>query len=290
MPTIAEEMRARWKKRPKASHKGDFGRVFILAGSEGFSGAAHLTSAACVRSGAGLVTLGVPEKIYPVLARRESEVMVKPFLSTPEGTLHPKALGAILNFAETQDVIALGPGLSRHAGTQRLVREIVLKTFQPLVIDADGLNAFRGKPELLKKSAGRTLLTPHPGEFVRLFGGMLRDCVDVRKKRAGSVAKAYGAVVLLKGYRSVIASPGGLLYVNATGNPGMATGGTGDVLTGILASLIGQKFSLWDSARYGAYIHGLAGDLAARRIGQVSLKAGDLTEYLPQAFKRTLRW
>ncbi|MFA6599991.1 MAG: NAD(P)H-hydrate dehydratase [Candidatus Omnitrophota bacterium] len=285
---LAPEIRKSWKRRARAAHKGDFGRVLILAGSKGYAGAAHLAASACLRAGAGLVTLGVPEKIYTVLARREAEVMVKPFASTHEGTLSRRSLRAILDFARTQDVLAVGPGLSRQSETQALVRALIREVSLPVVLDADGLNALEGHPALLKKITGRFILTPHPGEFLRLFGGPLTGAPSVRKKRAAQAAKSCGGIVLLKGRGTVVAAPNGKTYVNTTGNPGMATGGSGDVLTGMIAALLGQGFSPWDAARFGAYLHGLAGDLAARKFGEISMTAGDLLTFLPQVIRKTL--
>ena len=284
-PKLEKEIRRVWKLRPRRAHKKDFGRIFILAGSRGFTGAAVLTSFAALRSGAGLVTLGCPDKVYTVLARQHSEVMVRPYPSTPVGTLSEKGFSEILKFLKTQDVGAIGPGLGRHPGTERLVREILLQPPVPMVVDADGLNAFQGRTEFLKRCSQKMILTPHPGEFVRVFGPKLSAMDQDRKRRAAEVAKKYKKVIVLKGYRTVIASPDGRTAVNPTGNPGMATGGTGDVLTGIIAALLGQGLNLFDAARFGVYLHGLAGDLAARKLGEVSLVAGDLVDFLPQAIR-----
>ncbi|MCM8776238.1 MAG: NAD(P)H-hydrate dehydratase, partial [Candidatus Omnitrophica bacterium] len=269
------------------SHKGDYGRIFILAGSEGLTGAAHLAGMGALRMGAGLVTVGVPLKVYPIIARREAEVMVRPFPSTREGTLADKGFGLLQKFLKSQNVLALGPGLSQNRDTQKLIRRLVARTSLPVVIDADGLNAFCGYLSSLKKSRGRAVLTPHPGEFVRLFSGDLTSEEAVRRKRAVEIASRFGAVLVLKGHRTVVAAPSGQVYVNATGNPGMATGGTGDILTGMIAALIGQHFSLFDAARFGVYIHGLAGDLAAREIGQISLTAGDILQFVPLAIQKS---
>ena len=260
-----------------------------MAGSEGLTGAAHLCALGALRAGAGLVTLGVPRKIYTILARREAEVMVRPFASTAEGTLASRALKPILDFSKTQDVLAVGPGLSQHSETQRLIRQLVSQTRHTLVLDADGLNAFKGHLEVLKYCRGRAVLTPHPGEFIRLFGGRLSADDQERKKRARQVAEKFGIFMILKGRHTMIASPEGRIYLNRTGNPGMATGGTGDILTGILAALLGQNFSFWDSARFGVYLHGLAGDIAKRKTGEVSLIAADILNVLSGAIKRTVR-
>lgn len=286
--TIIQEIRKKWRPRRPTAHKGDFGRVFILAGSRGLAGAAHLAGMGALRAGAGLVTVGVPDPIYNIAARREAEVMVKPFPSTREGSLGQKALKPIEQFLKTQDVLALGPGLSQNAETQKLVRTLLQRNTLPVVIDADALNALGGRTPLLK-NCGQAVLTPHPGEFVRLFGGKLSRADSLRKKRARETAMRFKVTIVLKGHRTVVAAPDGRLYWNPTGNPGMATAGAGDVLTGILAALIGQRFSLWDAARFAVFFHGLAGDLAAKKFGQTSLVAGDLLNFLPAAFKKGIK-
>ena len=288
MMEIIREIRKKWKPRRPTAHKGDFGRVFILAGSRGLAGAAHLVGMGALRAGAGLVTVGVPDRIYNIVARREAEVMVRPFPSTREGSIGQKALRPIRQFLKTQDVLAVGPGLSQNAETQKWVRTLLQRNTLPVVIDADALNALRGHTLLLKK-CGRAVLTPHPGEFVRLFGGRLGRADSIRKKRARETAQRFGVTMVLKGHRTVVAAPDGRVYRNPTGNPGMATAGAGDVLTGILAALIGQGFSLWDAARFAVFFHGLAGDLAAKKIGPTGLVAGDLLNFLPAAFKKGLK-
>ncbi|MBI3317376.1 MAG: NAD(P)H-hydrate dehydratase [Candidatus Omnitrophica bacterium] len=286
--------------RSPTSHKGDFGRVFILAGSCGLTGAAHLAGMGALRAGAGLVTVGVPEKVYSIVARREAEVMVRPFASTGEGTLAFKALPAIEKFLKTQDVLALGPGLSQNPETQKLIRLLLKKNKIPVVVDADGLNALKGHTDFLKEISGRAVLTPHPGEFVRTFGLVLpphlyplphrgegRVRSDLfRKKAAEIIAHRFKIVLVLKGHHTVVAAPDKKTYVNKSGNPGMASGGTGDVLTGVIAALIGQKLSLFEAASLGVYLHGLAGDLAAKKMGEASLVASDLLDSLPLALKK----
>jgi NAD(P)H-hydrate epimerase len=278
--SVAEKL-----KRPATIHKGDMGRVFILAGSRGMTGAAHLAGMAALRSGAGLVTIGIPDAVYLVIAKRESELMIRSLPSTSQGTLSLKGLAEIKRFCATQNVLAIGPGLSQHATTQQLVRKVLLATELPLVVDADGLNALKGHLKILEPCRGRAVLTPHPGEFVRVFGGKLDDSDAMRKKRAMDGAQKHGVVIVLKGHRTVIATPGGDCHVNTTGNPGMATAGSGDVLTGMIAALIGQGLPYFEAACLGAHVHGLAGDRAAGKIGQTSLIAGDLIRFLPEAFK-----
>lgn len=279
------EIRRKWKPRKREAHKGDFGRLLILAGSRGMTGAAHLAAMAALRTGAGLVTLGVPERVYPVLARREAEVMVRPFASTAAGTFALGAARPVLEFLKNQDVFAIGPGLSQNPGTQKFVKKIIRETQVPVVIDADGLNALKGETKILKACRGRAVLTPHPGEFQRVFEKTPGDSGALRKKVASEIAKKFGVILVLKGHRSVVAAPSGEVFVNFTGNPGMATAGTGDVLTGMIAALIGQGFSLWDAARFGVYLHGFAGDLAVKKTGEASLVAGDILDFLPRAIR-----
>lgn len=285
---LVREIKAAWKPRRKSAHKGDFGRILILAGSKGLTGAAYLTALACLKSGAGLVTLGVPESVYPIFAKLAREVMVKPFPSTKRGSLSLKAYGPIKTFLATQDVLALGPGLSQDHETQKLIRQIVCSTKCPCVLDADALSVFQAKPQLFKKVEGPLILTPHPGEFTRVFGKKLSAIDSVRKKAAMETGRKFGVYMILKGHHTVVASPQGKCYLNSTGNPGMATGGSGDVLTGMIAAFLGQGMTAWNAARFGVYFHGLAGDLAAKKTGQVSLIAGDIIDFLPQAFKKVL--
>ena len=271
------------------SHKGDFGRVFILAGSVGMSGACVLAGKAALRSGAGLVTVGVPESLAIPLSRRiAAEAMTKPLPETAKGTLSARAYRPVQKFLKGQDVFALGPGLSQNPETERLIRKLVLRSTKSMVIDADGLNAFRGKAPLLRKINCSAVVTPHPGEFVRLFGGRIPKGRTERVKRSLEAARQFSVVVVLKGNQTVVASPEGNLYVNSTGNAGMATGGSGDVLLGVIAALLGQGLSPFDAAKAGVYLHGLAGDLARKKVGEISLMAGDLTQFLPQAFRKTL--
>ncbi|MBP9865356.1 MAG: NAD(P)H-hydrate dehydratase, partial [Candidatus Omnitrophica bacterium] len=239
-----------------------------------------------LRSGAGLVTLAVPEKIYSVVARREAEIMVRALPSTPQGTLSSRAFEALTALLRNQDVLAMGPGLSRNPATVKLVHRLVKSAKCAVVLDADALNAFEGRAEVLKVLKGRAVLTPHAGEYARLFGRKPAETGSGRVKDACAAAKLTGACVVLKGFQTVVAHPVGTFFVNTTGNPGMATAGSGDVLTGIVAGILAQGVSLYDAARFAVYFHGLAGDLAARKHGQISLTASDILEFLPAAFKK----
>lgn len=286
---LNSEIGKKWPCRKRDAHKGDFGRVLILAGSSGMHGAAHLAGMAALRAGAGLVTLAVPEKIYSVVARREAEIMVRALPSTPQGTLSPRAFGPLMKLLQNQDVLAVGPGLSRNAGTVKLVRRLMKSVKCTVVLDADALNAFEGDAAALKVLEGRSVLTPHAGEYRRVFSHKPSDNRKGRIQDACSAARITGACVVLKGFQTVVAEPAGNFFVNTTGNPGMATAGTGDVLTGVLAGILAQGFSLYDAARFAVYLHGGAGDLAAEKQGEISLTASDVLDFLPKAFKKCVR-
>lgn len=281
-----EEALAGFPRREAAASKKDTGHVFVIAGSAGFTGAAYLTSQAALLSGSGLVTLAAGKSLYGILAVKLTEVMVKPFFETKDHSLSLLAEREILNFIERCSCLAIGPGISQNKETQAFVRNIVSKTSKPIVLDADGLNAFSGHPENIKKAAGPLILTPHTGEMARLIG---KDAGEVQKNRkdiALSFAREYNIVLVLKGHETVVAKPDGEFYVNSTGNPGMATGGTGDVLTGIIASFIGQGMDPFKAAIAGVYLHGQAGDIAVKEKGVLSLIATDLLNKLPDVLKK----
>ncbi|MBM3213319.1 NAD(P)H-hydrate dehydratase [Candidatus Poribacteria bacterium] len=276
---------ARLPVRRKNAHKGDFGRVLLVAGSSGMAGAAALTSEAALRAGAGLVTLATPRAVVGSLASRLTEVMVASLPDTPDGCVSPEAVPSIRARAKSADVLAIGPGLSASDGARATMANLAAdwSTLPTrMVIDADGLNhlAAIGATSL---PAG-AVLTPHPGEMARLC----RTTVDaVEKDRIGiarSLSAECGAVVVLKGVPTVIAAPNGLAYLNPTGNPGMATAGSGDVLTGLIAGFSGQGLDPVDASILGVYLHGLAGDLAAATLG-ASLLAGDILSHVPSAMR-----
>ena len=276
-------------KRKPDTHKGDYGHVFALAGSAGLTGAAYLTSQAAITSGSGLVTLGIPKSLNPIMARKLIEVMARPLAETKAQSLSLKAFAEIKKFCDKIDVLAIGPGLSQNKETQALVRKVISKINKPMVIDADGLNALAGHLDTFRRTkdeGGMTILTPHPGEMARLTGKS-RDYVQAnRKKVAKEFAKKYNVILVLKGHRTVVASPDGKIYINKTGNPGMASGGVGDVLTGMIASFLGQGLPAFDAARFAVYAHGLAGDLAAKEKGQLSLIATDVLNKIPTVLKK----
>lgn len=272
-------------ERPEYSHKGDYGHVLVLAGSTGKTGAALMAARAALRTGSGLVTLGVPYTLLDPIMTSLIEEMALPLRDTGGGEFSARALEQVLKFVDSNaDVLALGPGIGTNRETQRFVVELVKRCPAPMVIDADGLNCLVGKTGALKKACAPVVLTPHPGELSRLTG-MKRE--DVERDRVGSAvgfAKKTASYVVLKGAPTVIASPEGRAFINTTGNPGMATAGAGDVLTGVIASLIGQSMDPFSASVLGAYLHGLAGDAAADDVGEHSLMASDIIAALPDAF------
>ena len=264
--------------RRRDTHKGDYGRVLLLCGSEGLTGAARLAAKAALRTGSGLVYLGVPEKIYPIVAAFAGSEIVFPLPCDGAGRLSMAALPAIEKRLAGMDAVLLGPGLGRSEELTELVTAILKCCTSPLVLDADGINAVAGHIDVLRESACPLVLTPHDGEFIRL-GGDPR--ADDRTAEAMDMAARTQSVVLLKGCRTII-TDGENVYRNFTGNPGMATGGSGDVLGGILVSLLGQHIMPLEAAAAAAYLHGAAGDLAAAERGEYGLLPEDMIEALPR--------
>jgi len=276
----------RIKERARDAHKGDYGHVFVVAGSIGLTGAAYLSSMAALISGSGLVTLGIPKSINSIMEEKLTEVMTRPLPETTEQTLSVKAISEIKKFTKSVDVAAIGPGLSRNKSTQQLVRKMLAAIDKDIVLDADGINAFEGKANLLRRHKRNLVITPHPGEMSRLIG---ESTQAIQKKRVGIAKRAsrsYDCVTVLKGARTVVANPKGEVYINETGNPGMATGGVGDILTGMIASFIGQGLEPYGASKVAVYIHGCAGDLAMREKGEISLIATDLLNKLPAVYKK----
>jgi NAD(P)H-hydrate epimerase len=271
-------------RRKSKAHKGDFGHVFILAGSSRFSGAAVLCSEGAMRTGAGMVTLGVPKNLNNAIIKiKPKEVMTLPLPETKEGTLSANGYGKIKDFIKNVDVLALGPGLTQNKSTRELVRKIISRIDKPAVVDADGLNALVGHLNLLQ---AEKILTPHPGEMARLIGTSVATVQSKRKQIAQRFAKDYKITVVLKGHHTAVADYKGNLYVNRTGNPGMSTAGSGDVLTGMIAAFLGQGLNAFNAAKYAVYLHGLAGDLAAKKKTQIGMIASDIIEKIPEAIKK----
>lgn len=268
------------------THKGDVGRIFLLAGSRELSGAAALCTTGALRVGAGLVTLGLPKSLHAPMVEKLTEAMFKVLPETKDGTLNPQALPEIVSTIERMDAVGIGPGLSQHPQTKDLLRQLLPKITKPLVLDADGLNALAENLGIFKQRLLPMIVTPHPGEMGRLIRQSADEVQRDRERTAVEFAKLYKVIVVLKGYGTVVASFDGSVYINETGNPGMASGGFGDVLTGMIAGLLGQELSLFDAARLGVYLHGLAGDLAARERGEVGLLASDLVDRIPAAIRQ----
>lgn len=271
--------------RPLDANKGTFGRVLIAAGSRGMSGAAVLCASAALRGGAGLVRVAVPEGIWSSVAAANPCYTTAPLPQDDRGRLSAAALTELLELLRSNSVAALGPGLGQSAELGNIIASILEKTATPLVLDADALNVLVDRLDALHKHGGSIVLTPHPGEFARLLGSDIAAVQAHRQELAAEFARRYGVVVVLKGHGTVV-TDGRRVYVNTTGNPGMATGGTGDVLGGLIAALLGQKLEPFAAAQLGVYLHGRAGDLAREQVGEVSLIASDLLEYLPRAFLR----
>ena len=277
-----ERMREVVPVRTAESHKGDYGRVLIVGGSMGKTGAAHLAALGALRSGAGLVTIATPRSCVSILASMAAEYMTLPLEETPEGTIDFAALDRVLDF-ET-DVIAIGPGLGTDPSTAAFVQGLVERAGVPLILDADALNAFSGDPDrLVARDGVEMVITPHPGEMARLLGRTVDAIQADRLNVARDFAAAHKVHVVLKGHRTIIAGPENRAFINLTGNAGMATGGTGDVLTGMLAAWFAQLLDPEPACQISVYLHGLAGDHAAADEGQVSLMATDLVSNIGDA-------
>jgi ADP-dependent NAD(P)H-hydrate dehydratase / NAD(P)H-hydrate epimerase len=292
-------------ERSRNSYKSDYGHVLIVAGSRGKTGAALMAAKSCLRAGAGMVTIGVPDTLVDIFQQRVTEEMVLPLNDTGRGTLSVEASATILDFInEKADVLAIGPGITCDADIAELMRRILETATVPMVLDADAVNSLSGRTEMLKAVKAPVILTPHAGEMARLLSKnlelrtknskfnswkaeeeLLRSQIEKDKiKTAVSFSNETGTYLVLKGAPTVISEPEGRVFINTTGNPGMSTAGSGDVLTGIIAAFLGQGLNPMDASVLGTYIHGLAGDIAASEKGMYSLIASDITDKLPGAF------
>ena len=281
METItASRVRRILPRRDPAGHKGDFGKLLCVCGSVGYTGAPVFASRAAVRTGAGLVFLAVPEQAWPVVAVKSEEAMPFPLPETAEGRLSLLAEEPIRQRAASCDAVLIGCGLGRSWQTDALVQKL-LDIDRPLVLDADGLNALDGCPERLQRRTAPTVLTPHEGEFLRLGGDLSRG----REAAAAAFSRKYGVYLVLKGHRTLVADPEGRLAVNETGNSGMAKGGSGDVLAGMIVSLLGQGCGTFDACCAAVWLHGRAGDRAAADKGERGMTPTDLLEQIPYAMK-----
>nr|MBI3612432.1 NAD(P)H-hydrate dehydratase [Nitrospirota bacterium] len=275
--------------RPPSAHKGTFGHAGIIAGSVGKTGAAALAANAALRSGAGLVTVATPTSVNDILESKLLEAMTVPMPETKARTLARSGLDRLLSFAQARDAVALGPGLTTHPETVEVMQALIPKLERPSVLDADALNALAGRPALLADCKVPPILTPHPGEMARLEeeDASPRSINADRIGTATRFAQRRRVFLILKGARTVVAHPDGRVAVCPTGNPGMATAGSGDVLTGMIVGLLAQKLEPWAAACVGTYFHGLAGDLAAADRGPIGMTAGDIIEHIPYAFAQT---
>lgn len=283
---VPQALRGLLAARRPDTHKGDYGHVLLLAGSPGLTGAAALSALGALRCGSGLVTVGVPATLQDVLAGQLTEAMTWALPATKARTLAAAAAAAVLRAADRFDAVGLGPGVSVDPATQAAMRTLVAQLPKPLVVDADGLTALAGDLGALNKATAPRILTPHPGELARLTQQPVAEIQRNREAIAQRMARAWRSTVVLKGHRTVVAHVDGRCYVNETGHAGMASGGMGDVLTGVITSLLGQRLGPFEAAALGVYLHGLAGDLARARVGEAGLLASDAASTIPQAIRQ----
>jgi len=273
--------------RASEAHKGDFGKVCIIAGSFGMSGAAALSGRSALRSGAGLVRVATPKSIIPIVASIEPSFTTIPLSEDTKGRISAKAINTILEIINDNDILAIGPGLGTSRDLRSIIEVLIEQENLKLVIDADGLNNLAAIKNWSEKLKANLILTPHPGEMKRLWSGLFREPLpNERLDQAIQFAQKTNTTIVLKGAGTIV-TDNEKYYINTTGNPGMATAGSGDVLTGVITALLGQKMSNFDAAVLGVYIHGLAGDIAAEKLGQISMITTDIIENLSFAFKNT---
>ena len=277
------------KLEPRASeaHKGDFGKICIIAGNLGMSGAAAISGRSALRAGAGLVRVAIPKSILPIVASIEPSFTTIPLAEDTKGRISAKAITTILEIINDNDVLAIGPVLGTSRDLRSIIEVLIEQENLKLVIDADGLNNLAAIKNWPEKLNANLILTPHPGEMKRLWSGLFREPLpNKRLEQAVQLAQKTNSVVVLKGAGTIVTN-NEQYYINTTGNPGMATAGSGDVLTGVITALLGQGMSNFDAAVLGVYIHGLAGDMAAEKLGQISMITSDIIDNLPFAFKKT---
>ncbi len=280
-----EMLRGFLKKRPPWSHKGTFGHTVVIAGSPGKTGAAHMASLAALKIGAGLVTLITPETLNPILEAKTTEVMTYPVKDDGKGFFTLRSFDGIASFVEDKDIVIMGPGLSSSEGTMKLARKIYQEIDKTFVIDADGINAFAGHMAIFKKAKRATVLTPHPGELARLIGKTPKEVNDSRMETGGAFASQWKANLLLKGAGSILFTTDGQMFINPTGNPSLAKGGSGDILTGFIGGLASQGYSLAEATLLGAYLHGYMADTWVEGHSDMDLLALDLLTGLGDAIE-----
>ena len=275
--------------RLKDTHKGNYGHLLVVAGSRGKTGAAAMTASSALRTGAGIVTLAVPKNLQPIYEMKLIEVMTEPLSEGERWSIGENALGEVLSLAEDKSAVAIGPGIVPTPAATMVMAKLIKELYQPIVIDAGGIDAIIGNPDVLKEAKGPRVITPHPGEMGRLLGVSSRDVHADRVGIASRVAVENNVCVVLKGAHTVIALPEGRVYINTTGNPGMATAGAGDVLTGMIGGLLAQGFKPELAAIAAVYLHGLTGDLLSNEKGDYGIIATDLIEKIPYAINSVRR-
>lgn len=281
---IDESLRKLLLKREKNSHKGDFGRSLIIGGSRGMTGSIFLSSRACMKSGAGLTYTLVPEMLESIMSIKLTEEIIKIAKDDGKGHFIDKSLEDILNHVKGIDAIAIGPGMGKDSSNVYILEELIKNIEIPMVIDADGINALSKNKDILKNNKNKIVITPHPGELSRLIDVSIEEIQKNRIFYSKYISRKYNIVIVLKGHHTVVCSKDDI-YINYTGNPGMATAGSGDVLTGIITSLISQGMKVFDASKLGVYIHGLAGDLAKNKKGEYGMIASDILENIPYIIK-----
>ena len=281
----ATDVRGSFPPRDRDAHKGRFGHLLVIAGSLGKTGAAVLAGRAALRSGVGLCTIAAPASQQPIVAAQAPEYMTEALPETVTQSLSLKARDRIVELARRMDAVALGPGLSLDPEAQELARGLIRELPRPMVVDADALSALAGHLDLLRHAAGPRALTPHPGELARMLGTTIEAVQADRIEVTRTFAREHGVAIALKGAGTVIAGPGGHVAINPTGNPGMAKGGSGDVLTGIVGALLAREIEPAAALQAGCYVHGLAADVAGRDRGEYGMLASDIIESLPAALR-----
>ena len=274
--------------RPDDSNKGTLGSLLCICGSYGMAGAAIMAGKAALRCGIGLLKIAVPKSIYPVCATNILESVYYPLEETSNGVISSKNTDFLLEMCEKSSAVVIGCGLSVCDDTKNLVQSVITNCEKPLVIDADALNCICNKPEILKNLKAPAIITPHPGEMARLLHSTSKTVNSNRENTAIDFAKKFGVVTVLKGAGTIIASPDGEVYINHTGNSGMATGGSGDVLSGIIGSLLAQGASPINAAAAGVFLHGTIGDLAAEKLGKISMLPTDMIDMIPAAYLKLM--
>lgn len=274
--------------RPDDSNKGTLGSLLCICGSYGMAGAAIMAGKAALRCGIGLLKIAVPKSIYPVCATNILESVYYPLEETSNGVISSKNTDFLLEMCEKSSAVVIGCGLSVCDDTKNLVQSVITNCEKPLVIDADALNCICNKPEILKNLKVPAIITPHPGEMARLLHSTPKTVNSNRENTAIDFAKKFGVVTVLKGAGTIIASPDGKVYINHTGNSGMATGGSGDVLSGIIGSLLAQGASPINAAAAGVFLHGTIGDLAAEKLGKISMLPTDMIDMIPTAYLKLM--